>query len=85
MRDVIQREHRDGPWRPPSRATRHTVHWDDLTGNSLIVEYDAFGEEVRSISWNPRLQDEDPGEIIEYDADGREVGRWPLRCASPSA
>lgn len=81
MRDVIQRKHGDGPWRPPSRATRHTIHWDDQTGNALIVEYDDFGEEVRSFSWNPRLHGEDHGEVIEYDADGREVGRRPLHHA----
>jgi hypothetical protein len=61
---------------------RWETTWDDETGNSEILEFDANGELNRRCDWRiwPDSQQtpEQSGEAVWYDATGSEIERRPI-------
>lgn len=79
------RELRDeGP--TPRGGSYSVTRWDDETGNADIVEYDSSDEPICRHVWRLLEKESDDGavgEMVTFDGQGGEVGRGPLRNASP--
>jgi hypothetical protein len=78
---VLRERRDDGP--TPSGGTYSVTRWDDETGDADIVEYDGSGDVVCRHEWRhfsgPFDEDDEVGEMVTFDAEGRETERRPLK------
>jgi hypothetical protein len=82
--EAVRRRRRDeGP--TPSGAAYSVTNWDDETGDADIVEYDERGRIVCRHEWRIfgglAVASDVVGEMVTFDAEGRETRRRPLRSS----